>query len=92
MSCNDFKVFKYVYIAALQGSGKKGGKQKNPGKPHILGHKKTPDGREICFAYNRAGEGCAGKCGRVHVCTTCLAPHPAHQCPMGAAAKAQKVH
>ena len=26
----------------------------------------TPDGRDICFAYN--SQGCAGKCGRVHVC------------------------
>ena len=26
----------------------------------------TPDGRDICFAYN--SQGCNGKCGRVHVC------------------------
>ena len=26
----------------------------------------TPDGRDICFAFN--SQGCNGKCGRVHVC------------------------
>ena len=26
----------------------------------------TPDGRELCFAFN--AQGCGGKCGRVHAC------------------------
>eukprot|EP00435_Cladocopium_sp_Y103_P032503 s2139_g8.t1 len=26
----------------------------------------TPDGRELCFAFN--AQGCSGKCGRVHAC------------------------
>jgi len=75
-----------------KGSGKKGGKQKNSGKSALAGQKKTPDGREICFAYNRAGEGCAGKCGRVHVCTMCLQQHPVYQCPMYSAARPPKAH
>ncbi len=28
---------------------------------------KTPDGSDICFAFN-SPEGCPGNCGRVHVC------------------------
>ena len=42
----------------------------------------TPDGREICYAFNNK-KGCAGKCGRIHVCQVCLDPahnklDPAH--------------
>jgi hypothetical protein len=40
----------------------------------------TPDGRQICFAFNNAKERCSGKCGRVHVCRRCLGKHPAHTC------------
>ena len=28
--------------------------------------RRTPDGREICFAFN--AQGCDGSCGRIHVC------------------------
>ena len=39
----------------------------------------TPDGRDICFAYN--SQGCAGKCGRVHVCRVkgCYGDHAARE-------------
>jgi hypothetical protein len=41
----------------------------------------TADGRQICFAFNSA-TGCAGSCGRVHVCRKkgCLGPHPLPLC------------
>lgn len=40
---------------------------------------KTPDGREICFAFN--SQGCAGRCGRLHVCRVkgCYAEHAARE-------------
>ena len=39
----------------------------------------TPDGRDICFAFN--SQGCNGKCGRVHVCRVkgCYADHAARE-------------
>ena len=39
----------------------------------------TPDGRDICFAYN--SQGCSGKCGRVHVCRVkgCYGDHAARE-------------
>lgn len=38
---------------------------------------KTPDGRELCFAFNNGS--CDGNCGRVHQCRVrgCYADHPA---------------
>ena len=40
---------------------------------------KTPDGRDICYAYN--AQGCAGKCGRVHCCRVrgCFGQHSARE-------------
>ena len=39
----------------------------------------TPDGRDICFAFN--SQGCNGKCGRVHVCRVrgCFGDHAARE-------------
>ena len=39
----------------------------------------TPDGRELCFAYN--AQGCKGKCGRVHACRVhgCYQQHSARE-------------
>ena len=45
-----------------KGKGKKGDKSYNG--QTLTTH--TPDGREICFAYN--AQGCRGNCGRVHCC------------------------
>ena len=45
-----------------KGKGKKGDKSYNG--QSLTTH--TPDGREICFAYN--AQGCRGNCGRVHCC------------------------
>ena len=42
----------------------------------------TPDGRQICYAYNSQNGTCRGNCGRVHVCQFCLSPkHNRHACP-----------
>ena len=39
----------------------------------------TPDGRDICFAFN--SQGCSGKCGRVHGCRVkgCYGEHAARE-------------
>ena len=68
------------------GKGKKGGKgRKGGGK--IL-HSKTPDGREICYAWNNKDQRCRHKCGRLHVCQICFGQHPAHAaCKGGGDAK-----
>ena len=67
------------------GSGK--GKKGEKGKPFSKGGAlcdRTPDGRQICFAYN-ARSGCKGACSRVHVCQVrgCYQPHPTYDRPMG---------
>lgn len=40
---------------------------------------KTPDGRELCYAFN--AQGCNGKCGRVHACRVrgCYGKHSARE-------------
>ena len=66
--------------------GVKGGKGKSkPGKGNardfngnsLATH--TPDGRELCFAFN--AQGCSGKCGRVHACRVrgCYGKHSARE-------------
>ena len=68
-----FKGFK-----EYKGTGKKGG---NNGKPNTGGQSanslidRTPDGREVCFAFN--AQGCDGSCGRVRICRVrgCGAAH-----------------
>ena len=42
---------------------------------------RTPDGKQICFAYNNAEEKCTGNCDRAHVCRKRLGSHPACICP-----------
>lgn len=70
--------------ASGKGSGGKGqgGKgTKGAKKANVVGN--TPDGRQICFAYNTS-DGCKDKdCQRVHVCRSrgCLGSHPLHECP-----------
>lgn len=66
--------------------GKKGGekgdkKGKGKGK-NFKGHQlvsKTPDGRELCYAFN--SQGCKGRCGRVHACRVqgCFQSHSARE-------------
>ena len=86
-----------------QGGGKSKGKQKGGGKGKQKGGKargkgkgglrhSTPDGRQLCYAFNNAAESCDGTCGRVHACRWCLGPHPMHACPtkQGAGKEATK--
>ena len=66
-----------------KGKGKDIGKGKGKtkmGAPSKNGFvfSKTPDGREICFNFNR--EACDGGCNRVHVCQLCLKSHPRSKC------------
>lgn len=51
-----------------KGKGKKG---KGKYKGEFL-HSTTPDGRQLCFAWNNKSEGCKGDCNRVHACRICL--------------------
>jgi hypothetical protein len=46
---------------------------------HPPGHTYTPDGLQVCFAWQSSGS-CLTQCGRVHVCEQCLGPHPAFCC------------
>ena len=53
------------------------GKDKGPKGKRVLTH--TPDGRQICYAFNEGG--CDGSCGRVHICQVpgCGQQHPMWQ-------------
>ena len=61
---------------ARKGKGKKG-----KGKGGLTYHSKTPDGRELCYAWNNPDSRCRYDCGRVHACQICFGSHPAHACP-----------
>ena len=69
-----------------KGKGKKGKKGDHKGdhkgKSDYNGNilvSKTPDGRELCYAFN--AQGCRGKCGRVHACRVkgCYQNHSARE-------------
>ena len=52
-----------------KGKQQKGKGSKGKASSSKSGHgltDRTPDGREICFAFN--AQGCDGSCGRIHVC------------------------
>jgi hypothetical protein len=56
-----------------QGKGKGKGKKGKPGRGKNSAL--TPDGRQICFAYNQAG-GCTRQgCQYVHICNMCFIAH-----------------
>ena len=71
-------------IQTGQGKGKgKGGKTGKGGgrRPDVLS--RTPDGRMICYTYNRKPAGqCGGGCGMVHCCqfAGCHGDHPIFDC------------
>ena len=79
----------YGQGAMEKGKGKskgkhKKGKGKTKGKGQSL-HGVTPDGRQLCFAWNNRLEGCKGDCGRVHACRICLdTSHPTFERPTDA--------
>ena len=63
-----------------KGKGSKGKSKGKPADPRLKGLSlawRTPDQRELCFAWN-AGD-CDGSCGRVHQCRVkgCYASHKA---------------
>ena len=62
-----------------KGKGKDRGKGKADGKARM-----TPDGTQICFAFNDQNEKCSGGCDRAHVCRLCLGGHPAFMCTKAA--------
>lgn len=63
-----------------KGKGKKGKKGKKGGAPQL--HSTSPDGRQICYAWNNKKEGCKGGCNRLHACRICLDPtHPTYEHP-----------
>ncbi len=65
----------HPYPPPKGGKGKTKGKQKGKGKyKGDYLHSTTPDGRQLCFAWNNAKEGCKGDCNRVHACRICLSP------------------
>ena len=65
-----------------KGKGKQGRFDKRYGYLHSV----TPDGRQICYAYQEGK--CKGNCGRVDVCQLCLKPHPLKDCKFKAKAAA----
>ena len=73
-----------IYDKGGKGKGKKGGKKGDKGKREMQEQLKglslawrTPDGRDLCFAWNTGD--CSGKCGRVHQCRVkgCYGDHKA---------------
>jgi len=58
--------------------GKGGGKSKSPPANCAA---KTPDGRPICFRFNKKGEQCNKRCSFAHVCGVCFKDNvPMHKC------------
>ena len=66
-----------------KGKGKKGkGKFKGKKGQEERLNSVTPDGRQICFAWNNKKAGCKGGCQRLHVCRICLDQgHPTYEHP-----------
>lgn len=62
-----------------KGKHSKKGKGKSGYKGDTALVSQTPDGRDICYAFN--AQGCAGKCGRVHCCRVrgCFGQHSARE-------------
>ncbi len=70
-----------------KGKGKKAKKGDHKGDLRVKGGdyngnilvSRTPDARELCYAYN--AQGCRGKCGRVHACRVkgCYQNHSARE-------------
>jgi hypothetical protein len=75
--------------------GKRGedheGGYKRAKRPRLLSelasNSQAPDGRELCYGFNNPQEQCRGRCGKVHACQVCSAPHPYYLCPQFREAK-----
>ena len=61
------------------GKSKKGTKHESQDRFGNVLVSSTPDGRELCYAFN--AQGCNGKCGRVHACRVkgCYGQHAARE-------------
>ena len=66
----------FLISSAFSQKGKKGKRPKGKGKGGV--YSVTPEGRQICYAYNSQWERCDGSCGRLHVCQACFGTHPLH--------------
>ena len=62
----------------FQRKGKGKGKSGRFDKRYGFLHSTTPDGRQICYAFQEGK--CKGNCGRVDVCQLCMKPHPLKDC------------
>ena len=74
----------YKHRPGPKGGGKNKSRKGRLGADSKAGfvYSTTPDGRQICYAYNSQNGTCRGNCGRVHVCQFCLSPkHNRHACP-----------
>ena len=62
-----------------KGKSNRKGKGKSGFKGETALVSQTPDGRDICYAFN--AQGCSGKCGRVHCCRVkgCFGQHSARE-------------
>ncbi len=67
---------KFARKGKEKGKGK--GKTGRFDKRYGFLHSTTPDGRQICYAYQEGK--CKGGCGRVDVCQLCLKAHPLKDC------------
>ena len=69
--------FKGAPTKGGKGKGKFGKGSRDFNGSSLVTH--TPDGRELCFAFN--AQGCSGKCGRVHACRIkgCYGKHSARE-------------
>jgi hypothetical protein len=85
----------YVISPGAGPYGGKPGKDRRKGKGKGKGSKAkvpdgkathTPDGQQICFAFNSI-TGCSGGCGRVHCCRSCFGKHTLLEHPGSAAGK-----
>ena len=69
-----------------EGPKGKGKGKVNKGKKKVKGQVrdcsvKTPDGKNICFAYNNQDEKCSrDKCNFTRVCGKCFGDHPMYHC------------
>lgn len=64
--------------APSSGKGSHEGKSKAKGKKGAGWRSVTPEGRQICFAYNSQWEKCPGNCNRAHCCQICFGSRPMH--------------
>ena len=72
------------FFQEYKGKGKGKGKKGKKGKKGVVSqlHSTSPDGRQICYAWNNKKEGCKGGCNRLHACRICLDPtHPTYEHP-----------